>query len=104
MSITPRAKLLSFRLFISPSHLTHGCACFVPEPGQNIHLPLPKKKEGSSKLLDFFVNVVFWLALSLTLNQRVQSSTLGSPSKNVFDSWGEINFGPNGFAYFATTL
>src|SRR5262245_38286302 len=39
-----RAKLLRFRLFISPSHLTHGCACFVPEPGQNIHLPLPKKK------------------------------------------------------------
>jgi hypothetical protein len=24
-----------------------GCACFVPEPGQNIHLPLSKKKQAS---------------------------------------------------------
>ena len=27
----------------SASRLTRGCACFVPEPGQNIHLPLSKK-------------------------------------------------------------
>src|SRR5262245_57452554 len=23
------------------------CACFVPEPGQNIHLPLSKKKQAA---------------------------------------------------------
>src|SRR5262249_46391689 len=44
-SIALRAKLPSFRLFIFPSRLSpHGCACSVPEPGQNIHLPLSKKK------------------------------------------------------------
>src|SRR4030095_3950555 len=50
MSITPRAKLPSFRLFIFLTpiafRLTAGCACFVPEPGQNIHLPLSKKKQA----------------------------------------------------------
>ena len=39
-SMAHRTKLPSFRLFISPSLPTHGRACFVPEPGQNIHLPL----------------------------------------------------------------
>src|SRR5262245_50629326 len=34
-SMAQSAKLPSFRLFISPSRLTHDCACFVPEPGQN---------------------------------------------------------------------
>jgi hypothetical protein len=38
---------------------------------------------------------------ALDLISGSKSSTLGSPSKNVFDSWGETNFGPNGFAYFA---
>src|SRR5262245_51442854 len=48
-SMAHRAKLPSLRLFFSPSHLM-GCACFVPEPGQNIHVPLPKKKaSGASK-------------------------------------------------------
>jgi hypothetical protein len=30
---------------------THGCACFVPEPGQNIHLPLPKKKQAGFEMV-----------------------------------------------------
>src|SRR5262245_11320356 len=67
-----RAKLPSFRLFISPSRLTAAL-----EPGQNIHLPLPKKKQKrASKWLDFLVNVWFWSALDLTLNQRVRSWSL----------------------------
>src|SRR5215471_20713897 len=67
-----RAKLPSFRLFISPSRLTAAL-----EPGQNIHLPLPKKKQKrASKWLDFFVNVWFWSTLDLTLNQRVRSWSL----------------------------
>src|SRR5215470_9030598 len=68
MSITTRAKLPRFRLFIYLSDLTHGCACFVPKLGQNIHLPLPKKKQLASKWLGFLVSVWFWSALSLTLN------------------------------------
>src|SRR5215472_3929711 len=47
-SVVHRAKLPSFRLFIffalTLTPLPHGCACFVPEPGQNIYLPLSKKK------------------------------------------------------------
>src|SRR5262245_51857257 len=72
------AKVPSFPVFIfSLSHLTHDCACFVPEPGQNIHLPLSKKKlRRASKWLDFLVNVWFWSALDLTLNQRVRSWSL----------------------------
>ena len=45
-----RAKLPSFRLFISPHFWClsphGGLSCFVPEPGQNIHLPLSKKKQA----------------------------------------------------------
>src|SRR5215510_4536942 len=67
-----RAKLPSFRLFISPSRLTHGCACFVPEPGQNIHLPLSKEKakRGDRKSLMFFL-VRLWVQ-----NARVSDGVL----------------------------
>jgi hypothetical protein len=55
MSITPRAKLPSFRLFIFLTpiafRLTAGCACLVPESGQNIHLSLSKKKQAGLVLL-----------------------------------------------------
>ena len=52
-----------------------GCACSVPEPGQNKHLPLSKENSsGPSKWLGFLVNVRFWSALDLTLNQRVRRS------------------------------
>jgi hypothetical protein len=45
-----------------PCH--HRCAYFVPEFGQNIHLPLPKTKANrASKWLDFLFNVWFWSAL-----------------------------------------
>src|SRR5215470_13245450 len=36
---------LSFLLIVA---LSSECACFVPEPGQNIHLPLPKTKPSGS--------------------------------------------------------
>ena len=35
----------SFLLIVA---LSSECACFVPEPGQNIHLPLPKTKPSGS--------------------------------------------------------
>ena len=54
-----------------PRLLSLGCACFVPETAQNIHLPLSKKKpSGLPKRLGFLVNVPFWSALDVTLNQR----------------------------------
>jgi hypothetical protein len=39
-----------------------GCACFVPEPGQNIHLPLSKKKQAGMEIVGFFVGAsgVVW--------------------------------------------
>src|SRR5262245_23540502 len=40
-----RAKLPSFRLFISPSLLTHDCAHLCLNLG-NIHLPLSKKQHA----------------------------------------------------------
>jgi hypothetical protein len=39
-------------------------ACFVPEPGQNIHLPLSNTKQANSKWLGFLVNVPFCFALN----------------------------------------
>ena len=33
------------------ARLTAGCACFVPEPGQNIHLPLSKKKQAGLEIV-----------------------------------------------------
>src|SRR5262249_732346 len=76
-SMAHRAKVPSFPLFIfSLSHLTHDFACFVPQPGQHIHLPLSKKKQRrASKWLGFLVNVRFWSALTLSLNQRVRPRT-----------------------------
>src|SRR5262249_17137108 len=40
-------------------------ACFVPEPGQNIHLPLSKKKQSGGLELAFLVNVWFWVRSGL---------------------------------------
>src|SRR5215813_13358747 len=55
---------------------------FVPEPEQNIHLPLSKQKaSGLRKWLGFLVNVPVWSALNLTLIQRVRSSILGDRKK-----------------------
>src|SRR5215467_10050561 len=53
-------------------HCLFGCACFVPEPGQNIHLPLSKKKQAGLRNGWAFLSMFwFWSALTLTLNQRV---------------------------------
>ena len=41
-----RVSAYSFLLTPSAFRLTAGCACFVPEPGQNIHLPLSDKKQA----------------------------------------------------------
>src|SRR5262249_40210079 len=80
MSTTHIAKLPRFRLFISssePSHfLPHGCACSVPEPGQNIHLPLSKKKQAGFKIVGLSRQCLVLVCADLTLNQRVRSSSL----------------------------
>ena len=55
-----------------------GCACFVPEAGQNIHLPLSKTKQArASKWLGVLVYDRFFVRSALTVNQRVRSSSLG---------------------------
>jgi hypothetical protein len=47
------------------------CACSVPEPGHNIHPAIVEEKsKRASKWLGFLINVWFWSALTLTLNQR----------------------------------
>src|SRR5262245_25429568 len=69
-----------------PSRLTHGCACFVPEPGQNIHPPLLKKTPSEPrKWLGFLVNFWFWSALTLTLNQRVEVRVFGANLDDLGD-------------------
>src|SRR5262245_45047854 len=72
MSITPRAKLPSFRLFISPSR-TVLVLCL--NLGRTYTFHCRRKSKRASKWLDFLVNVPFWSALELTLNQRVRSSS-----------------------------
>jgi hypothetical protein len=49
-------------------------ACFVFEPGQNIHLPLSKEKASGPRN---GVNVWFWSALTLTLNQAGPERGMG---------------------------
>src|SRR5262245_53791619 len=76
-SITQRAKPPSFRLFIFPhaSHLSrHGCACFVPEPPQNIHLPLSNKKQPDLEMVKLSCQCSVLVRSDLTLNQQVGSS------------------------------
>ena len=40
-----------------------------------------RKSKRASKWLGFLVNVPFWSALDLTLNQRVRSSSLRRPTE-----------------------
>src|SRR5262249_3568553 len=88
-SMADRAKLPSFRLFILPHaycpRLTPGCAWFVSEPGQNIHLPLSKKNRVGFEIVGFLVYVWFCSALTLTLKRlnrftksRIVSHSLGT--------------------------
>ena len=42
-----------------------------------------RKTKSASKWLDFLVNVPFWSALDLTLNQRVRSSSLPRFAKTL---------------------
>ena len=99
-SIAHGAKLPSFRLFISPSRLksaTAGCPCSVPEPGQNIHLPLPKKKQAGFEIVGVSCQCsVLWFALTLTLNQRVRSTESRRPTRDLFNGWIETTLGRPG--------
>jgi|SRR5215813_4736585 len=56
----------------------HAWLClFVPELGQNIHLPLPKKKQATVQNGWTFLSMFgSGPALALTPNQRVRSSSL----------------------------
>src|SRR5262249_20461007 len=46
-----KATEFSLIHFSLTSHATRGYACFVPELGQNIHLPLPRKKRVGFQIL-----------------------------------------------------
>ena len=63
-----------------PFALVLGCACFIPEPGAE-HTPsiIEEKASDRRKWLGFLVNVWFWSALALTLNQRVRRPGLRRP-------------------------
>src|SRR5262249_45378940 len=54
-----------------------------------------RKSKGPSKWLGLLVNVPFWSALVLALNERVRSSTHGGPT-NLFNGWIETMWGRTG--------
>jgi len=49
-------------------------ARFVPEPGQNIHLPLPKKKQSGIEMVGLSYRCSVLVRSGLALNQRARSS------------------------------
>jgi hypothetical protein len=63
--------------------MPHGCVCFVPEPGQNIHLPLPKKKQAAREMLGFLVNVSVLVGSGLDAYSAGRSSSLGGSPKLI---------------------
>ena len=89
-----RPKYLSSRVSLMsrlhPCH--HGCACFVPEPGQNIHRPLSKKNKRASK----------WVGLSCQCLVLVRSDfdsisgsavRVSAPHQNLFSGWVNTTLG-----------
>ena len=42
-----------------------GCACFVPEPGQNIVPSIVEEKQVGFEIVGLSCNVPFWSALGL---------------------------------------
>src|SRR5215471_16804126 len=88
---TPRLVSLMSRLH--PCH--HGWACFVPEPGQNIHRPLSKKKQAGSK----------WVGLCCQCLVLVRSDfdsisgsavRVSAPHQNLFGGWVNTTLGRTG--------
>jgi hypothetical protein len=58
-----------------------GCACFVPEPGQNIHPPLSKKKQWSPQNDWAFLSMLVLLCADFDLIQRAGAQVSGAPKE-----------------------
>jgi hypothetical protein len=106
-STAHRAKLPSFRLFISPSRLmafaSRRAVLVSCLNLGNIHLPLSDKKQAGLEIVGLSCQCSVQVRSGLTLNQRFRVRVSGSQRK-LIQGWVGRTLGRTGFAYFATTL
>jgi len=72
------------------------CACFVPEPGQNIHLPLSKKKQAAGDTVHSDGRLTYGFRCSPGPERNYNAKPL---SRSIEEQWTRRNlFGAKFYA------